>query len=80
VAALDAMLTLGRRCREALDVAAVILPRCPPLAALQWQGLTLFAHAFYLYTHTHTRLLEYLLRLVVYPHTLAASSSTSCVP
>jgi hypothetical protein len=38
-AALGAMLTLGRRCRVALDVAAGILPRDPPLAALQWHRL-----------------------------------------
>jgi sterile alpha motif and leucine zipper-containing kinase AZK len=36
---LSAMLSLGSCCREALDVAADILPRDPPLAALQWHRL-----------------------------------------
>ena len=38
-ASLNAMLTLERTCRGALDVVAQILPRDPPLAALQWHRL-----------------------------------------
>ena len=49
------MLSLGRACRSALDAASRVLPRDPPLAALEWHRLV--AHAARL-TATEAHLLH----------------------